>query len=79
MYEKMFELINETLIFLDKTQELLELKKIEIKGIKIKLVFLDRINMKVKTRLYVFDWFNERLDFKREYTKPFKDKYFRWI
>jgi len=77
MYEKMFELINETLIFLDKTQELLELKKIEIKGIKIKLVFLDRINMKVKTRLYVFDWFNERLDFKREYTKPFKDKYFR--
>lgn len=79
MYSKMFEMINETLNFIGKTQELLELKKIEIRGIKVKLVFLDRMNMKVKARVYDFDWFNERLDFKREYTKPFKDKYFRWI
>lgn len=77
MYSKMFEMINETLNFIGKTQELLELKKIEIRGIKVKLVFLDRMNMKVKARVYDFDWFNERLDFKREYTKPFKDKYFR--
>jgi hypothetical protein len=77
MYEKMFQLINETLSFIDKSHEFLELKKIEIRGIKIKLVYLDRINMKVKVRLYEFDWFNEKMDFKREYTKPFKDKYFR--
>ena len=77
MYEKMFELINETLNFIDKSQEFLELKKIEIKGIKIKLVYLDRINMKVKVRLYEFDWFNEKMDFKREYEKDYTDKYFR--
>lgn len=77
MYEKMFQLINETLSFIDKSQEFLELKKIEIRGIKIKLVYLDRINMEVIIRNYEFDWFNEKLEFKREYTKPFKDKYFR--
>lgn len=77
MYEKMFGLINDTLNFLNKTEELLELKKIEIRGIKIKLVFLDRIDMKIKVKLYEFDWFNERIEFIREYTKPFKDKYFR--
>lgn len=79
MYEKMFQLINETLSFIDKSQEFLELKKIEIRGIKIKLVYLDRINMKVKVRLYEFDWFNEKMDFKREYEKDYTDKYFRWI
>lgn len=77
MYEKMFQLINETLSFIDKSQEFLELKKIEIRGIKIKLVYLDRINMKVKVRLYEFDWFNEKMDFKREYEKDYTDKYFR--
>jgi len=77
MYEKMFQLINETLSFIDKSQEFLELKKIEIRGIKIKLVYLDRINMKVKVKLYEFDWFNERMEFKREYEKNYTDKYFR--
>lgn len=77
MYEKMFQLINETLGFIDKSQKFLELKKIEIRGIKIKLVYLDRINMKVKVRLYEFDWFNEKMDFKREYEKDYTDKYFR--
>ena len=77
MYEKMFQLINETLSFIDKSQEFLELKKIEIRGIKIKLVYLDRINMKVKVKLYEFDWFNEKMDFKREYEKNYTDKYFR--
>lgn len=75
MYSIMFNLINDELNSL--TDKTLELRKIEIKGIKIKLVFLDRNTMKVKTRLYEFDWFNEKLEFKREYTKPFKDKYFR--
>ena len=37
MYEKMFQLINETLSFIDKSHEFLELKKIEIRGIKIKI------------------------------------------
>ena len=75
MYNIMFNLINDEINHLaDKT---LELRKIEIKGIKIKLVFLDRNTMKVKTRLYEFDWFNEKLEFKKEYSKPFKDKYFR--
>jgi hypothetical protein len=77
MYEKMFQLINETLSFIDKSQEFLELKKIEIRGIKIKLVYLDRKNMKVRVKLYEFDWFNEKMDFKREYEKDYTDKYFR--
>ncbi len=75
MYTIMFNLINDELnCLVDNT---LELRKIEIKGIKVKLVFLDRNTMKVKTRLYEFDWFNKKLEFKKEYTKPFKDKYFR--
>ena len=72
----MFELINEELNLLNNDNTL-ELKKIEIRGIKIKLVYLDRFNMKVKVRLYEFDWFNEKMDFKREYEKNYTDKYFR--
>ncbi len=77
MYSKMFELINDELNFLHDKR--LELKKIEIKGIKIKLVYLDRQLMEVKTRLYEFDLFGPepKLNFKKDYLKPFKDKYFR--
>ncbi len=77
MYKKMFELINNELnTLIDKT---LELRKIEIKGIKVKLVFLDRNIMKVKTRNYEIDWFSHepKLVFKREYVKEYNDKYFR--
>lgn len=72
----MFELIDKELNSLDNT---LELKKIEIKGIKVKLVFLDRNIMKVKTMLYEMDWFSPepKLKFKKDYVKPFNDKYFR--
>lgn len=77
MYSKMFELINDELNFLHDKR--LELRKIEIKGIKIKLVYLDRQLMEVKTRNYEIDWFSlePKLVFKREYVKEWNDKYFR--
>ena len=82
MYSKMFELINDELNSLNDNT--LELKKIEIKSNKVKFVFLDKLYlgrplMKVKTRLYEIDWFSteSKLKFKKEYLKPFKDKYFR--
>lgn len=77
MYSKMFELINDELNFW--IDDKLELKKIEIKGIKVKLVFLDKTIMKVKTMNYQFDLFNvePKLKFKKTYLKEFKDKYFR--
>lgn len=77
MYSKMFELINKELNALNDNA--LELKKIEIKGIKVKLVFLDKNDMKVKTILYEMDWFAQepKLKFKKVYDKPFNDKYFR--
>ena len=77
MYTKMFEILNNELNFLNDKR--LELKKIEIKGIKVKLVYFDSQLLEVKTLLYEIDWFglNPKLIFKREYTKPFKDKYFR--
>ena len=77
MYTIMFNLINDELNRLvDNT---LELRKIEIKGIKVKLVFLDRNTVKVKTRNYEIDWFSHepKLVFKREYVKEYNDKYFR--
>ena len=77
MYSKMFELINNEINFLHDKR--LELKKIEIKGIKIKLVYLDRQLMEVKTMLYEMDLFSNepKLKFKKDYLKPYKDKYFR--
>lgn len=77
MYRKMFDLINNELNFLHDKR--LELRKIEIKGIKIKLVFLDRQLMEVKTMLYEMDLFSNepKLKFKKDYLKPYKDKYFR--
>ena len=77
MYTIMFNLINDELNrLIDKT---LELRKIEIKGIKVKLVFLDRNLVKVKTRNYEIDWFSHepKLVFKKEYVKEYNDKYFR--
>ena len=77
MYSKMFELINDELNFLHDKR--LELKKIEIKGIKIKLVYLDRQLAEVKVRNYEIDWFSHepKLVFKKEYVKKWNDKYFR--
>lgn len=77
MYSKRFELINNELNFL--INDKLELKKIEIKGNKVKFVFLKRNMLEVKVRNYELDLLGTEpiLMFKKEYTKPFKDKYFR--
>ncbi len=83
MYSKMFELINDelkSLVLTDVTpKNRFELKKIEIKGIKVKFVYFDRQLTNVKTRLYEMDWFSTepKLRFKKDYLKPYKDKYFR--
>ena len=77
MYAKMFEILNNELNFLNDKR--LELKKIEIKGIKIKLVYLDRQLAEVKVRNYEIDMFGPepKLVFKKEYVKEWNDKYFR--
>ena len=75
MYKKMFELINDKLNFHNNIN--LEVKKIEIKDNKVKLVFLDKNVMKVKTMRYEMDWIYSELKLKKVYFKPFKDKYFR--
>lgn len=75
MYKKMFELINDKLNFHNNIK--LEVKKIEIKDNKVKLVFLDKNLMKVKTMRYEMDWIYSELKLKKVYFKPFKDKYFR--
>jgi hypothetical protein len=73
----MFEILNNELNFLHDKR--LELKKIEIKGIKIKLVYLDRQLAEVKVRNYEIDMFGPepKFVFKKEYVKEWNDKYFR--
>ena len=77
MYKKMFELINNELNFL--INDKLDLKKIEIKGNKVKFVFLKSNLLTVKVVNYELDLLGTEpiLKFKNEYLKPFKDKYFR--
>ena len=81
MYNKIFDLINKEINFIyDSTSgNKLELMKIEIKGFKVKLVFLNRDTLTVKVRNYELDLFKiePKLIFKKDYVKPFKDKYFR--
>ena len=77
MYSKVFEMINDELNFLHDKR--LELRKIEIRGIKVKLVYLDRQLAEVKVRNYEIDYFSPepKLIFKKEYVKEWNDKYFR--
>ena len=80
MYTKIFELINDEIsMMLISTPSTLELVKIKIKGIKVKLVFLDKNSMKVQVRLYEVDLFGQepKLKLKKDYMKPYTDKYFR--
>ena len=80
MYGKIFELINDEISLTSiSTPSTLELVKIEIKGIKVKLVYLDKKSMKVQVRLYEVDLFGPepKLKLKKDYMKPFTDKYFR--
>ena len=62
MYKKIFELINDKLNFHNNIN--LEVKKIEIKDNKVKLVFLDKNLMKVKTMRYEMDWIYSELKLK---------------
>ena len=73
----MLELISNELDYLIK--DYLELKKIEIKGNKVKFVFLTRDTLTVKVVNYEMDVLGTQpiLKFKNDYIKPFKDKYFR--
>ena len=77
MYKKMFELISNELDYLVRDD--LELKKIEIKGNKVKFVFLMRDMLTVKVANYEMDLLGSEpmLKPKNTYIKPFKDKYFR--
>jgi len=77
MYKKMFDLISNELDYLIKDE--LELKKVEIKGNKVKFVFLKRDMLTVKVITYELDLLGTEpvLKFKNDYIKPFKDKYFR--
>ena len=77
MYKKMFELINDEINFL--ISDKLDLKKIEIKGNKVKFVFLMSNLLTVKVVNYELDLLGTEpiLKFKNEYIKPYKDKYFR--
>jgi len=77
MYKKMLELISNELDYLVRDD--LELKKIEIKGNKVKFVFLKRDMLTVKVANYEIDLLGTQpiLKFKNDYLKPFKDKYFR--
>lgn len=73
----MFELIDNELNFI--MNDKLELRKIEIKGNKVKFVFLNRNELTVKVRNYELDLLSTEPDliFKKDYVKPYKDKYFR--
>ena len=77
MYKKMLELISNELDYLVRDD--LELKKIEIKGNKVKFVFLKRDMLTVKVANYEMDLLGSEpmLKPKNTYIKPFKDKYFR--
>ena len=77
MYKKMFDLISNELDYLINDE--VELKKIEIKGNKVKFVFLKRDMLTVKVITYEMDLLGTKpvLKFKNDYIKPFKDKYFR--
>ena len=77
MFKTIFELINNELNYLINDE--LELMKIEIKGNKVKFVFLKRDMLTVKVVNYEIDLLGTEpvLKFKNDYIKPFKDKYFR--
>lgn len=77
MFKTIFELINNELNYLINDE--LELMKIEIKGNKVKFVFLKRDMLTIKVVNYEIDLLGTKpiLKFKNDYIKPFKDKYFR--
>ena len=79
MYKKIFDLINEELNSILANEKFFELKKLEIRENKIKFVFLNTALLAVKVINYELDLLSPepRLKHKKDYLKPYKDKYFR--
>ena len=79
MYKKIFELINDELNSILGKEKFYELKKLEIREYKVKFVFLDSALLAVKVINYELDLLGPepRLKRKKDYLKPYKDKYFR--
>ena len=79
MYKKIFELINDELNSILVKEKFYELKKLEIREYKVKFVFLDSALLAVKVINYELDLLGPepRLKRKKDYLKPYKDKYFR--
>jgi len=79
MYKKLFDLINDELNSILAKEKFYELKKLEIKEYKVKFVFLDTALLAVKVINYELDLLGPepRLKHKKDYLKPYKDKYFR--
>ena len=79
MYKKIFDLINDELNSILAKEKFYELKKLELRGNKVKFVFLDTGSQAVKVINYELDLLSlePRLKRKNDYIKPFKDKYFR--
>ena len=69
MYRKMFELIDNELNFILVNKSTYELLKLEIKGNKVKFVFLNHNNLIIITMFYEIDWFSSepRLKFIKDY------------
>ena len=79
MYKKIFDLINEELNSILANEKFFELKKLEIRENKIKFVFLNTALLAVKVINYELDLLSPepRLKHKKDYLKPYSDKYFR--
>ena len=79
MYKKIFDLINDELNSILAKEKFYELKKLEIREYKVKFVFLDTALLAVKVINYELDLLGTepRLKHKKDYLKPFKEKYFR--
>ena len=90
VYKKIFDLINNEInsILVDKPKNELslelnkntyELKKIEIRGNKVKFVFVNLSQLVVKVINYELQWFGSEvsLKYKNDYLKPYTDKYLR--
>ena len=79
MDKKIFDLIYEELNSILENEKSYDLKKLEIRENKVKFVFLDYGSYTVKVINYEITWFNSdlKLKYKKDYLKPYKDKYFR--
>ena len=79
MYKKIFDLINDELNSILAKEKFYELKKLEVRDYKVKFVFLDSALLAVKVIKYELDFLGPepKLKHKKDYLKPYSDKYFR--